>query len=226
MIIEHKYKDHLRIFAHAAPSAVATAVLIHGGGWVGGSPLQFEHQFAAFAACGISSLSLEYRVRNTHGTTIYQSLADALDAMPMLARLCGRLPCVIIGASAGGFLAAHLLINGRMQAAGGILLNPVVDLSADGFVSKATPPGGDKAISPLHLPIERMPPLLLLQGLNDQVVPLDTLRRFVRRVTDLGIPAELNTVPNAGHGFFNVAPHLEPMTSRMIGFIRARASCA
>ncbi len=221
MYVEHQYKGELRIFAHGAPTPIAVAVFLHGGGWVGGSPLQFEHQSAAFAAQGISSLSLEYRIRNAHGTTVYQSLADAFDAMPMLTRLCGGLPAIIIGASAGGCLAAHLLMNGRMKAAGGILLNPVVDLSADGFVSKATPPGGDAAISPLHMPIARMPPLLLLQGLSDQVVPIETLRRFATRLTDHGASAELETVPNAGHGFFNVAPHREPVTQRMIGFIQS-----
>ena len=175
---------------------------------------------------GISSLSVEYRVRSRHGTTICDSLSDALDAMPVLRGWANGLPMIVVGASAGGLMACHLARDKRLPAAGVVLINPVLDLSATGFVSKATPPGGDNSLSPLHMPIRHFPPVFILHGAVDRVVPIEASQRFADRLVANGFEATVKTIASAPHGFFNLAPYREQVISDIDTFIqRCTGSC-
>jgi acetyl esterase/lipase len=216
---EHHYKNNLRLLVCNCERAVAVAVFLHGGGWVGGTPLQFAKQSERLVEHRISSVSIEYRIRNRDGTSVYEALADVFDAMAPLRRMFANLPMIVVGASSGGLLAAHLAMNDRLPAAGAFLLNPVLDLSPQGFVNKATPAGGDEAISPVHLPIRSFPPTVILHGTNDRVVPLATSQQFVGRLVAMGLDAKVVSVANAAHGFFNTEQHWDHVTEGIASFI-------
>jgi acetyl esterase len=198
---------------------VAVAVFLHGGGWFSGTPLQFEHQSQELARQNISSLSIEYRVHKRHGTSVHESISDVLDAITFLRAWSGSLPMVAVGASSGGLLAFHLVMDARFPAAGVVLLNPVLDLSAKGFANKATPFGGDEAISPLHMPVPHFPPCLIVHGTNDGITPLSASQRFASKLAASGFSVELEAVPLAPHGFFNGPLHQDKITQKIAQFI-------
>ncbi|MDH4238929.1 MAG: carboxylesterase family protein, partial [Phycisphaerae bacterium] len=56
-------------------------VFFFGGGWVGGTPEQFYHQCEHFASRGMVAISAEYRVKNRHGTTPFECVADGKSAI-------------------------------------------------------------------------------------------------------------------------------------------------
>ena len=88
-----------------------TMIFFFGGGWTGGSTAQFEDQAKYFASRGLITVLADYRVKNRHNTTPFESVKDAKSAMRYLrihAKEYGIHPNKIIasGGSAGGHLAA------------------------------------------------------------------------------------------------------------------------
>ncbi len=212
-------KDDLHVFVTPADQPVAMLVFLHGGGWVAGSPQQFDAIANTLATQRIASLSIEYRIRQRHQSNVYDSLADTLAAIPTLKTLSHGLPLCIAGGSAGGLLAVHLARALSPAAAGLILLNPMLDLSAAGTSTAASPAGGDLAISPLHIDISTLPPTLILHGDADQVVPLDTSRKFTTKLNASGQTARIGVVPGAGHGFFNAAKYRDAVAHHIADFV-------
>ena len=198
-------------------------VFLHGGGWVTGSPQRFDPIADILATQRIASLSIEYRVRQRHQSTVYDSLADTLAAIPTVKALSYGLPLCIAGGSAGGLLAVHLARALRSTTgpapAGLILLNPMLDLSANGTRTAASPAGGDPAISPLHMDTTTLPPTLILHGDADQLVPLDTSREFTAKLNANGQTARIGVVPSAGHGFFNATQYRDAVAHHIADFV-------
>ena len=56
-------------------------VFFHGGGWNNGTPEQFQRQSRYFASRGMVAISVEYRIRNVHGTSPIQAMEDAKSAI-------------------------------------------------------------------------------------------------------------------------------------------------
>ena len=86
-------------------------IFFHGGGWNNGSPEQFQRQSRYFASRGMVAVSVEYRIRNVHGTSPIQAMEDAKSAIRFIrsnAKLLSIDPNKIAaaGGSAGGHLAA------------------------------------------------------------------------------------------------------------------------
>ena len=93
-----------------APTGTAI-VFFFGGGWTGGTPVQFFPHCIGLAARGATCFAAEYRVKGAHGTTPFECVADAKAAIRWLRRNAERLgfaPDRIVagGGSAGGHLAA------------------------------------------------------------------------------------------------------------------------
>ncbi len=86
-------------------------IFFHGGGWNNGSPEQFQRQSRYFASRGMVAVSVEYRIRNVHGTSPIQAMEDAKSAIRFIrsnAKVLSIDPNKIAaaGGSAGGHLAA------------------------------------------------------------------------------------------------------------------------
>lgn len=178
--------------SHGRPAIV----FFYGGGWTHGTPLQFYPECAFFADHGLVALSADYRIASAHGTTPFDSAADARSALRWVrahAHELGVDPDRIAaaGASAGGQLAAiTALATGPDDATDDpgvspqpdalLLWYPILDTSAAGYGHALF---GERfaELSPLALvraAPERLPPTLILMGDADNATPPATLRAF------------------------------------------------
>ena len=66
------------------------------------------------------------------------------------------------------------------------------------------------------------PPLLVIHGADDILVPPDLSRRFAWTLKRLGVPSLFVEIPGAGHGFFlfKGTPRFRRSTCTTVGFIR------
>ena len=193
-------------------------VFFFGGGWVGGSIAQFAPHAKYFAKRGIVCFLAEYRIRNKHQTTPFESLKDAKSAVRYIRKNAADLnvdPDKIIasGGSAGGHLAAaaaliepyneetdDLSISCIPNAL--VLYNPVIDNGPGGYGYKRI--GSEyKNFSPLHNIKQGAPPTILFLGTEDKLIPVETAEYYKRVMEKVGSTCELRLYDGQGHGFFN-----------------------
>jgi acetyl esterase/lipase len=73
--------------------------------------------------------------------------------------------------------------------------------------------------SPIHYARADAPPLLLVHGTDDHVVPAQQSTQLHQRLVELGAPAHLETVPGADHCF--VGADLNPLVDNAIAFLHS-----
>ena len=79
---EVELKLHIFELAERDAKELSPAVVFFfGGGWVGGTPKQFYRQCEHFSSRGMVAISAEYRVKNRHGTTPFECVADGKSAI-------------------------------------------------------------------------------------------------------------------------------------------------
>jgi pimeloyl-ACP methyl ester carboxylesterase len=169
----------------AAPTR--RVLLIHGGGFRERGPEDFVSLGPAFARAGWAADAMAYRL-NDVPAAVEDTLA-LIDAAPPGERLATW------GYSAGGLLAmlAALLRPERVSAA--VVVACPGDLTAFPFLFPICPPADRARLSPARLPPAQRPPILLVQGDRDPVVPFDEARRI-----DARHPAvTLRRVPRGEH---------------------------
>jgi acetyl esterase/lipase len=197
---------------------------IHGGAWAfGGGEICRALALMTAPATGARVWAVDYRMPPDHPYPV--PLDDCLAAYRAL--LDERQPgeIVVAGASAGGNLAAALILRARDEGlplpAAVVLNTPATDLTASGdtwqtnlgldtvLTASATPAmllyaGGhdlrDPYVSPLFGDLKGFPPTILLTGTRDLLLS-DTVRMH-RALRAAGVPAELHVVEAAGHGRF------------------------
>ena len=196
-------------------------VFFFGGGWVGGTPKQFYHQCEHFASRGMLAISAEYRVKNRHGTTPFECVADGKSAIRWLRANAARLgvnPNKIVagGGSAGGHVAActgvivgldeeHEDTNISSIPNALVLFNPAVDLvglskkrrSDKKYVNRV------EEISPLQHVKKGVPPCIIFHGTADRTVSFEGVERFSAAMKKAGNVCRLMPFEGKGHGFFN-----------------------
>lgn len=198
--------------------ALPGVVLYYGGGWIGGTPKQFEPFALAFVRRGMVVVTPEYRVSKTHRTSPFASVEDAFASFRFVRANAARFgidPNRLSagGGSAGGHLAAALatldpdVVGGEKSDVDPmpdalLLWNPVYDNSPAGY-------GFDRIngrvadFSPLHNINADMPPTLVMLGDQDNLIPVATAESFRDKQRALGVRSELIVYPGAVHGFFN-----------------------
>lgn len=193
-------------------------VFFFGGGWVSGSPAQFDFQANYLASRGIVVFCPEYRIRSKHGTTPFESVKDAKSAIRYLKLNAQKLgidsaKIVAGGGSAGGHLAActaiianysektdDLSVSSVPMAL--VLFNPVVDTGKRGYGQEKLQ-GKEFELSPVHHITSGVPPTLIMHGKADTTVPVENVRRFREAMKQQGNKCILVEYKNQGHGFFN-----------------------
>lgn len=193
-------------------------VFFFGGGWNSGSTAQFEQQAKYFSGKGMICFTPEYRVKQRHQTTPFESLEDAKSAMRYVrthARELGIDTTRIIasGGSAGGHLAAAVaLIDGyngnsddltvSCKPAALALFNPVIDNGPGGYGYERI--GEDyKDFSPLHNIHRGAPATIIILGDNDKHIPVETVQYFKTVMEKVGSRCEIKLYKGQEHGFFN-----------------------
>lgn len=210
----------------------AAAMFFFGGGWVSGGTGQFHPQCQRLTDRGLVTLAVQYRTENSHGTTPFDAVQDAVAAVRWARQHAEELGVddarlAVGGGSAGAHLAAvtatlqgegltldpehghqpdtHPVHGFRPDAL--LLYNPVYDNGPDGY-------GNDRLgerweqVSPMHNLHAAMPPTLTMLGDQDPLVPVSTAERFRDTMIQLGVRSELAVYPGQPHGFFN--PGREP----------------
>lgn len=192
-----------------------------GGGWKVGTPEQFAAQSKVLAKRGVVAVTAEYRVESRHNSTPFESTMDARSAVRWLKIHAAELGIdperiAVGGGSSGGQLALacemiekvndsadRLSVSPRPAAL--ILFNPVVNMDIP-LIKKET--SEDELaelmkISPMQNLSRKLPPTIIFQGTEDQIVPADSVVAFVERARSLG-PENIfyHSYPGRTHEFY------------------------
>ena len=189
-------------------------VFFHGGGWNNGTPEQFQRQSRYFASRGMVAISVEYRIRNVHGTSPIQAMEDAKSAIRFI-RLNAKLLSIdsnkiaAAGGSAGGHLAAvagnidlfdnnneDLTISSKPNLL--ILYNPVLHFGRKwGWINNPS------NASPYDNISKGSPPTIILTGTKDKIVPVELIENYKKRMEAVGSRCDVIFYQDAEHAFFN-----------------------
>ena len=189
-------------------------VFFHGGGWNSGDYKQFERQSIYFASRGMVAISVEYRIRNKHGTSPVEAIEDAKSAIRFVrskAKSFSINPNRIAaaGGSAGGHLAAvagnidlfdslneDLSISSKPNLL--ILYNPVLHYGKKWQWIK-----NPSDASPYDNLKEGAPPTIILTGTEDKIVPVELVKNYKKRMEAVGSRCDVIFYEGAEHAFFN-----------------------
>lgn len=211
---------------HGEPTA--TLLYLHGGGFVGCSPLTHRPITAAFALRGFRVFVPDYRLAPEHPfpAAIDDAVAAwrALRAQEQAAGGPRRL--VVAGESAGGNLALALMLRlraaGEALPAGAALFSPATDLVEGGspsvlgnagrdamfrgdglhHLAQAYLGGADPAqplASPVRADLRGLPPLLLHVGETEAL--RDDSVRLADMARAAGVPVQLRVWPVVPHAW-------------------------
>ncbi|MCS6851545.1 MAG: alpha/beta hydrolase [Gemmataceae bacterium] len=207
-------------------------IFFFGGGWSGGSHVQFIPQARYLASRGLVAACADYRIASKHKTTPDVCVEDAKSAIRWLRGKAPELgidPDKVIasGGSAGGHLAAATALVPGFDAATDdrkisckpnalVLFNPALNL--EGRSMKGAD-GSDvaKAISPTLFLDQTLPPTIIFFGTADRLLPQG--EEFLTKAKTLGRRVELWTAADMPHSFFNRSPWLEVTTRKMDEFL-------
>ena len=213
-------------------------VFFFGGGWVGGSPTQFEPQSRHLAGRGMVAIVADYRVKTRQDAKPADCVSDAKACVRWVRANASRLGIdperiAVGGGSAGGHLAASTatvpglddakddksvscLPNALVLFNPGTVMAPFPGLDLKGFGA-----GLDKAkfgcepteISPLHHVKKGTPPTIIFHGKADTTVPYSTVEKFAEVMKTAGNRCELIGYEGQPHGFFNKAKYAETLAA-------------
>lgn len=193
-------------------------VFFFGGGWNSGTVKQFEPQAIYFSQRGMTCILVDYRVKEKHKTTPFESLKDAKSAIRYIRAQANDLqidPSKIVaaGGSAGGHLAAATaLITDYNESTDNtsvscipdalVLFNPVFDNGPGGYGYERI---GDayKQFSPLHNIVSGAPPTIVFLGEKDHLVPVETAKYYKMVMEKVKSRCDLFLYEGQEHGFFN-----------------------
>jgi acetyl esterase/lipase len=186
-------------------------VFYHGGSWQFGSKDDYRFLGTAFAARGIQTIVVNYRL---YPEVIFPSFVE--DGAKALAftksNLAGGRPIFIAGHSAGAHIATMVALDPRFLAANGTNLCDV----AKGIIGIAGPYGftpntpalerifpADVLASamPLKFAATRAPPTLLLHGLADTTVLPTRSTQMMEAMRAAGNVVETQLYPGVNHTF-------------------------
>lgn len=206
------------------PSDHRPAIVFYfGGGWVGGTPTQFQKQSEYLASRGMVGIRVEYRTtpKEDKNPPII-CCNDAKSAMRYVRAHASELGIdpdriAASGGSAGGHLAAFtslvpgqddpqddLAISCKPNAL--VLFNPVFN-NGPGQYGHNRIGERYKEFSPAHNVSKEAPPTIVFLGDQDNLIPVKVLEEFDAAMKASGARCEPHVYPNVGHSFFNKEPH-------------------
>lgn len=215
----------------------AAIIWIHGGAWVGGKANTF---FANAAYCNLNNamgFSIEYRLLNKGNYSITDCIDDCVKAIQSIKAKHQQLnidtnKIVLVGESAGGHLAAMIALQKKQIIKALVLYNPVLNCNTGTFIKYMHAPlllnkqpldttqllltYKDKAIalSPLYQVKQKLPPTLIIQGLEDKITPVNFAIAFKDSLENLHTSCKIELLPNTGHAF--AVPHYKASEAQVI----------
>ncbi len=219
----------LDFYRAVGKSPAPCVVVIHGGGWDGGSREEIAHFNHWLARAGYAVAAIDYSLAPSSVWPAQRD--DTLAALAYLkthAATLGVDPTrfVLLGRSAGGniaqavaYAAADPAIRGvialyapadlhfawRYSREDDVLKSPQLLRQFLGGSPEAAPSGYDSASGYLHV-AKTTPPTLLLHGQLDTLVWHRQSERLAARLTEKGVPHVFVSLPWATHAFeYNLA---------------------
>jgi acetyl esterase len=219
-------------------------ILVHGGGWTGGSKAgDTAALIEPLAQAGFVCLAINYRLAPQHHwpacrddvlTAIRWAKAHAVEFKGDPARIA------LIGYSAGGHLvcSAATVVDDSVRVQAVVGLAPLTDFVQElpkrgnilgsaqrGLLDRPqelTPEsvGLLRAISPVNHLRPGLPPFLLIHGDADGSVPYVQSATFQARLRELGVDCDLITLPGAPHRLSEWERYLPGQQDRMIDWLR------
>ncbi len=182
-----------------------------GGGFHVGTRLAFREQAEACAKQGYVALSADYRISSLFDVTAADSIRDGAAAWIFVRENAARLgidpdKIVLAGGSAGGTIASMCGPLTGVFPAGLILFNPGILDRDDPNSLLASLTGLEidgVAITNTQSVSSGMPPMLVMHGEEDELVPVSTIRSYVAHAKTQGVDVKLVIYPGVSHGFFN-----------------------
>jgi acetyl esterase len=181
-------------------------VLLHGGGWVAGSPEWVYAAAKRYAGYGAVAVAAEYRLSDQKTVTPLDAMADARDIIRWMRRNAADLGIqpdriAVYGVSAGGQLAASLSTLDTMPNAM-VLISPAVSVGHDGWFQKILLSRASAAdISPDEHVTKDLPPTAIFVGGADTLTPAKWTKRFCDLMNERGAHCEIQIYPGVGHLF-------------------------
>lgn len=183
-----------------------------GGGFRGGTPLAFREHAEACARQGYVAMAADYRVSALYeNVTSKEGMTDGANAWNYVRENAARWDLdpariVLSGGSAGGLIAAMCGRISGVNPAGLALFNP-------GFLDENNGPAALADILGTEvrgIPVVNAkdilpdtPPTLIMHGEEDQIISIETIRRYVENAKAAGVDVRLVSYPGMTHGFFN-----------------------
>jgi pectinesterase len=198
------------------------AILVHGGGWIGGERTQAARALARpLTRAGIAWLAVSYRLAPRH--TYPAPVDDVLAAVRWTRKNSRRLHLdaerlALVGESAGGHLVADAAVRmtDETRVAAVVPFFAPVDLESDAdrrgglsvsmralFARSELDPAARQALrnaSPIRRVHPGLPPFLLVHGTADMSVPYEQSVRLQKALREAGVACDLITVPDGTHG--------------------------
>lgn len=192
-------------------------VFFHGGGWQSGSRGDYTFLARAFAAEGYAVAIPDYRLWPEARWPDF--VQDAAAATAWLRGDTGQAagapagPAILMGHSAGGFIAAALALDprwltraglpgGRDALAGGVLISAPIAWQPTEEPTRsifAAAPGGRIQAVPDAAALDGAPPLLLVHGTADTVVGPFHAERLAAALRETGATPRLLLAEGLGH---------------------------
>lgn len=202
------------------PYPRSVAAFFFSSGWDHGQITQFAPHCVYFASRGMTTIAFDYRVSTKHGTGPIEAMADARSALRWIRLNAAELginpgKIVAVGGSGGAHAITSaamlkgyddptddLTINAVPNAL--VLFNPVLDTSKHGFGLDRFPDAkAAKNANLIRAIAKGMPPMLVMHGTADRVIPFEGSYTFTRKMARKKNKCRLVEFERQGHGFFN-----------------------
>ena len=158
-----------------------TVLMIHGGGWVSGSPLSMAHIAPLFARKGIMACSMQYRLApEFRWPAQAQDVHAALDFL--LSQQVDPTRIALWGFSAGAHLAIHAAHTYPHPLAAVVAIAPPTNLHALPFEDLQACFSQEDLKEASVMNIEKkLPPTLIIHGSADTTFPIEHSRSFAQQ---------------------------------------------
>jgi len=212
-------KHKLDLFVPQNIESPPFVILIHGGGWAGGSKEQYRLTAILLAEAGIACATIGYRLIPD---TVWPEIV--FDVMRGVEYLCKNefqfklniKKAITWGSSAGGHSALMIqawrdkwvsegVVSKAPHIIGTIAQCPVVrfekpfpDIERRKIFMNGYP---HAEVCPIDMDPKLFKNIFVHQGDKDDTTPIEAAVQFVNQVKNCGNMAELLTIPDVGHGY-------------------------
>jgi acetyl esterase/lipase len=196
-------------------------LFFHPGGWTMGEPQWGYEMCRHYASKGLTSISFQYRITSIGGYSPVDALMDVKSAIRWTRKNGPELGIdpekVIAGAiSAGSHLATCAAsVTGFDDPDDDQNISPVPDafvfqsaclntVIIDEFTALLQGRASSEELSPFHHIKAGMPPMCIIHGRADNLVPFGSIKEYVEKSVSMGNRCELHPFEDTDHFFGNV----------------------